>query len=259
MNKRNYQLELDRKIKAFTENGERPRLLLHACCAPCSSYCLEYLSRYFDITVFFYNPNMDTEEEYERRFAELERFIKSAPLSSEVKLVKGDYEPELFQRIAEGHENDPERGARCMLCYELRLRKTAEYMKASAMASQPEALADTYSNAQADESSAARADVHSGVQADIHSENNNVAFDYFTTTLTISPLKNAEALNSIGERIASEYGLSYLTSDFKKKEGYKRSIELSREYELYRQDYCGCVYSRQQREREIAKNGPGAN
>lgn len=210
--KRNYQKELERIIAANEKAGTRPRLLLHACCAPCSSYVMEYLSRYFDITVFYYNPNIDTKEEYMHRTKELERLIREMPLASPVKLLVGPYEPERFYEIARGHEKDPERGERCMRCYELRLRESAAFMQAE--------------NRRAEKP----------------------VYDYFTTTLSISPLKDAKALNEIGERVAAEYGVSYLPSDFKKKEGYKRSIELSRTYELYRQDYCGCIFSKQARE-----------
>ena len=212
MQKRNYQKELEAIITENEKAGRRPRLLLHACCAPCSSYVMEYLSRYFDITMYYYNPNIDTEEEYIHRTKELERLIHEMPLASEVKLVVGPYEPERFYEIARGHEKDPERGERCMRCYELRLRESAMFTK--------EANERTVSEAE--------------------------RFDYFTTTLSISPLKNAEALNEIGMRVAAEYGVQYLPSDFKKKEGYKRSIELSRMYALYRQDYCGCVFSKHQ-------------
>lgn len=242
MNGRNYQRELDLLLGSFMEKGMRPRLLLHACCAPCSSYCLEYLSRYMDITVFFYNPNMDSLEEYERRAAELKRFIHESGMDSSknfseisaggsdgvpesgmnsdnraaesgmsgrVGIIVGDYEPEAFERIALGHESDPERGERCRRCYRLRIGKTAAFMKA-------------YNERHPDD-----------------------AFDYFATTLTLSPLKDAEALNDISRQIADQYGLKCLETDFKKKNGYKRSIELSRQYSLYRQNYCGCRFSKE--------------
>lgn len=202
--KRNYQKDLDRIIETNGKAGVRPRLLLHACCAPCSSYVLEYLSGYFDITLFFYNPNMDTEEEFEKRRSELERLVSDMGLP--IKVICGRYEPEVFYQSARGHEKDPERGERCHICYALRLRKTAELAKMM--------------------------------------EDQGMGFDYFCTTLSISPLKDAEAINTLGEMIGSEYGISFLPSDFKKREGYKRSTELSRIYGLYRQDYCGCVFSK---------------
>ncbi len=222
---RNYQKELDKLIDKIQKAGIRPRLLLHACCAPCSSYVLEYLSQYFDIIIFYYNPNIDSKEEYDKRAEELRRLIGDMGLSS-VELIIGEYEPEVFYQTVKGHEKDPERGERCRLCYELRLRRTAELAKS------------------------------------LSSEGRGI--DYFCTTLSISPLKDAEALNDIGEELADELALRdgscgegplgdsdfeqrslvYLPSDFKKREGYKRSIELSREYGLYRQDYCGCVYSK---------------
>lgn len=201
MNKINYQKLLDEKIKENERDGIRPTLLLHACCAPCSSYTMEYLSKYFNISIYFYNPNIDTEEEFRLRIAELNRLIAEMPLSSEVKLLTGEYEPEKFYEIAKGRENIPEGGERCHMCYALRLEE------------------------------AARAAVE-------------FQMDYFTTTLSISPYKNAEWLNSLGEKYAKEYGVPYLYSDFKKKGGYARSVELSKEYGLYRQDYCGCVFSK---------------
>ena len=200
-NKRNYQKELDAKIAGL--HGEVPTLLLHSCCAPCSSYVLEYLSEYFEITVFYYNPNISSDEEYKKRVAEQIRFIKEFDTPNKVEFIEGDYEPDVFFKEVKGLEKEPEGGKRCFKCYELRLRKTAELAKAE-------------------------------------------AYDYFTTTLTISPLKNSVKLNEIGLKLQEEYGVNYLLSDFKKQEGYKRSIELSKEYGLYRQNYCGCVYSRQQ-------------
>jgi len=210
----NYYLKFEKQV----QNCRSDRLLLHACCCPCSSHCLELLAGHFDITVFFYNPNIDTEEEYEKRFRELIRFTEEAPFAKAVHLVEADYDPESFLKMAEGRELEPERGSRCYDCYELRLRKTAEY-------------------------------------AAEH------GFDCFTTTLSISPYKNVAWLNEIGARMEQELrekrgGESapyFLFSDFKKKNGYKRSIELSAEYGLYRQDYCGCRYSREERERQKAK------
>ncbi len=204
MNKRNYQKELDGIIDQITKDKIRPGLLLHVCCAPCSSYVQEYLSGYFDITLLFYNPNMDTAEEYAHRANELKRLVREAGYPSEAVIC--EYDPESFEEIAKGFEDEPEGGARCRKCYELRLRMAAQY--------------------------AAR-----------HS------FDYFTTTLSISPYKNADWINEIGERLAKEYGVRHLPSDFKKKNGYKRSIELSKEYGLYRQDYCGCAISKEYRDK----------
>ena len=198
--KRNFSNECEAVLADIKESGERPRLLLHACCAPCSSYCLEYLVPYFDITVFFYNPNMDTKEEFVRRSAELERFIDSSHM--DVKVTIERYFPQEFYNAVRGFEAEPEGGERCFKCYELRLRASAAYAA-------------------------------------------NNSFDYFTTTLSISPHKNAAVLNEIGERLGFEYGVRFLPSDFKKKDGFKRSIELSMQYGLYRQNYCGCVYSRE--------------
>ena len=198
---RNYTKELERLIQKLQQEGKVPRLLLHACCAPCSSYVLEYLSRYFSIVLFYYNPNISPQQEYEKRVAEVRRLLQEMPLAGPVTLTLGDYEPERFFDLAKGHEAEPEGGDRCTLCYRLRLTEAAQAAK-------------------------------------------DLACDYFTTTLSISPYKNAEKLNTIGAELAKEYGVPYLFSDFKKRNGYKRSIELSREYHLYRQNYCGCVYSR---------------
>ena len=199
--KRNYQKELDRLIEGLREEGRVPKLLLHSCCAPCSSYVLEYLSQYFDVTVYYYNPNIFPETEYEARVKEQERLIREMETERPVRFLAGSYEPEEFFSVARGHEKDPEGGERCFRCYELRLDRAAR----------------------------------AAVSGD---------FDYFTTTLTISPLKNAQLLNSIGAELAEKYGIPWLYSDFKKREGYKRSIILSKEYDLYRQNYCGCVFSK---------------
>ena len=199
-NKRNYQRELDQIIEELLRDGRVPRLLLHSCCAPCSSYVLEYLSKYFEITVLYYNPNIYPPEEYELRVGEEERLIEGMPFLHKVTMIRGRYEPEEFYRVARGLEREPEGGRRCERCYELRLREAAREAK-------------------------------------------DGGFDFFTTTLSISPLKPAGKLNEIGEMVGKEYGVAYLPSDFKKRDGYKRSIELSKEYGLYRQNYCGCVYS----------------
>ena len=205
MSKINYQKELDRVIEGLQQKSKVPKLLLHVCCAPCSSYCLEYLSQYFDITVYYYNPNISKKEEYEYRLSEEKRFISIKEFKYPVKLTDSEYCPEDFFRAVKGFENEPEGGLRCRECFKLRLEATAKKAKAE-------------------------------------------GFDYFTTTLTISPLKNAALLNEIGAEMAERYGVSWLYSDFKKKEGYKRSIELSREYQLYRQNYCGCVFSKREAE-----------
>lgn len=239
MNKVNYQLELEKVLKGLPDMHRR--LFLHSCCAPCSSYCLEYLRQYFEVTVFYYNPNISMPEEYRHRVEEQKRLIgelnaqadaaskavreerRSAVdemdagngqmvesrMPNRISFVEGPYEPERFYEIAKGLESCPEGGERCFACYELRLREAAQMAKAG-------------------------------------------GYDYFTTTLTISPLKNAQKLNEIGLRLAQEYGVAYLLSDFKKKGGYQRSIELSREYGLYRQDYCGCAFSKAEREGNLA-------
>lgn len=201
MNKRNYQRELDRLIENLSKEGGAPSLLLHSCCAPCSSYCLEYLSRYFKITVFYFNPNIFPAEEYKKRVEEQKRLISSLDTAHPVEFLEGRYCPEEFFAMAKGMEKIPEGGERCFRCYEMRLLESV-------------LLAE------------------------------QLTFDYVTTTLSISPLKNAQKLNEIGERLCEGRGVVYLNSDFKKKNGYKRSIELSREYGLYRQDYCGCVFSK---------------
>ena len=198
--KENYSRLLEKELADIKNMVTKPRLLMQACCAPCSSYVLEYISSLFDLSVYFYNPNISPAAEFSFRLVELDRFIKSAGYE-EVKLLSPDYDPTEFFSAVRGMEDLPEGGERCRVCYELRLRKTAE---------------------------AAR----------------NGGFDYFCTTLSISPYKNAEWLNEIGKKLEAEYGVKWLYSDFKKKNGYKRSIELSAEYGLYRQDYCGCVYSK---------------
>lgn len=199
MNKINYQKLTDKVIDGL---GERvPKLLLHSCCAPCSSYTLEYLANYFEITVLYYNPNISPEGEFEKRFAEQKRLIESMPAKHKITLIKGEYNYEDFEKIARGYEDVPEGGERCFRCYRLRLSRAAELAREQ-------------------------------------------GFDYFCTTLSISPLKNSQKINEIGYELEKEYGVAWLPSDFKKREGYKRSIELSREYNLYRQNFCGCIYSK---------------
>lgn len=202
----NYQRELDCILAGLKKDGRVPRLFLHACCAPCSSYVLEYLSEYFDITVFFYNPNIGPQTEYDKRVAELKRLIEKMPTKYPVHLQTGNYEPQRFLAAVRGLEQEPEGGKRCAVCFRLRLEEAAK----------------------------------------LAAEN---GYDYFCTTLTISPLKNAALLNQIGEETGEKYGVSYLPSDFKKREGYKRSIVLSQQYALYRQDYCGCMFSKAEREK----------
>ena len=203
----NYQKELDKILDRIQKENKVPSLLLHSCCAPCSSYVLEYLSEYFEITVFYYNPNIYPESEYEKRIEEQQELIGKMKFRHPVSFLGGSYDKERFYETTAGMEHLKEGGARCMECYELRLSEAAQ------MAAEG-------------------------------------GFDYFTTTLSISPLKNAQKLNEIGIRLGEQVGVPYLVSDFKKKNGYKRSTELSAEYGLYRQDYCGCEFSLAQRKRE---------
>lgn len=204
----NYQRELDNIISTLEKNSEVPRLFLHSCCAPCSSYVLEYLSQYFNITVIYYNPNITNSEEYSKRISELRRLIVELPLKHPVTLIEGDYEPQCFFQAVKGLEKEAEGGARCAKCFRLRLEKTAE-------------IAESIWKRQKDQTKC-----------------------FLSTTLTISPLKNADLLNDILLEVTEDKPwLLPLPSDFKKREGYKRSIELSRLYSLYRQNYCGCIYS----------------
>lgn len=203
MNKINYQKELDKITDSL--NGDVPKLFLHSCCAPCSSYTLEYLSNYFDITVYYFNPNISPKAEFDKRYAEQKRLIEALPSKHTIKLVCGEYDYNDFLKIAKGYENVPEGGERCFRCYRMRLESTAKLAKEQ-------------------------------------------GFDYFCTTLSISPLKNSQKINEIGYEVAEKYGIKWLPSDFKKKEGYKRSIELGREYQLYRQNFCGCVFSKENKD-----------
>ncbi len=203
MNKINYQKELDKITDSL--NGDVPKLFLHSCCAPCSSYTLEYLSNYFDITVYYFNPNISPKAEFDKRYAEQKRLIEALPSKHPIKLVCGEYDYNDFLKIAKGYEDVPEGGERCFRCYRMRLESTAKLAKEQ-------------------------------------------GFDYFCTTLSISPLKNSQKINEIGYEVAEKYGIKWLPSDFKKKEGYKRSIELSREYQLYRQNFCGCVFSKENKD-----------
>lgn len=208
MNKRNLQKELEKIIEEARANNIRPKLLLHICCAPCSSYCMEYLNEYFDMSIYFYNPNIDIDKEYFYRLDEAKKLISSMNLlnsdNNKLNLIEGEYNKSDFHILVKGHEMDKEGGARCHLCYEMRLREAAKMAKER-------------------------------------------GFEYYTTSLTISPMKDSLVLCEIGERLANECSVKYLPSDFKKKNGYKRSVELSNEYDLYRQDYCGCSFSKRDR------------
>lgn len=207
MQKRNYQKELEKILAKLSLESTTPSLLLHSCCAPCSSYVIEYLSQYFNITVFYYNPNIYPEEEYHLRAEEQKNFIANFLAQNPVQFIEGEFDDKLFYQTVQGLEDVPEGGERCFLCYELRLRKSAELAQ-------------------------------------------KLGMDYFTTTLSISPLKNAAKLNQIGLKLEEAYGVKYLPSDFKKNNGYKRSIELSAEYQMYRQNYCGCIFSKREREKQ---------
>ncbi|MDD7770137.1 epoxyqueuosine reductase QueH [Suipraeoptans intestinalis] len=196
----NYQKEMEKIIETLKKEGKVPTLLLHSCCGPCSSSVLEYLSRYFQVTLFFYNPNIFPEEEYSRRIVEQQMLIDKLEVLHPISFCAGTYDNERFEELARGKEEMKEGGERCFACYELRLREAVDMARKG-------------------------------------------GFDFVTTTLTVSPMKSAEKLNAIGKKLAEEYGVQYLPSDFKKKNGYKRSIELSKQYHLYRQDYCGCRFS----------------
>ncbi|MGN0551718.1 MAG: epoxyqueuosine reductase QueH [Acutalibacteraceae bacterium] len=203
-NKINFQKEMDFLLQSLCEKNETPHLMLHSCCAPCSSYVIEYLSDYFYITVFYYNPNIYPDEEYALRSAEQKRYISEIKTKYPVEFLEGAFDKESFYRLARGLENEPECGERCKRCYALRLEKTAQ-----------QAVAE--------------------------------GADYFATTLTISPLKKAEDINKIGQELSEKYTVKYLASDFKKKNGFKRSTELSNIYGMYRQSYCGCIFSQKGR------------
>ena len=205
----NYQIELERELAEIAKSRRKPRLLLHACCAPCSSYVLEYLTDAFDIDVYYYNPNIAPREEFDRRVEELNRLAAVLPHRNALRVIRGEYDAEAFMALCRGHERDPEGGARCERCFRMRLGAAAELAR-------------------------------------------ELGSDYFTTTLTISPLKDAQLLNAIGLDLGARFGVRWLCSDFKKKNGYRRSCELSAEYGLYRQDYCGCVFSRLERDARLA-------
>lgn len=201
----NYQKVLDETLENICKSDSIPKLLLHACCAPCSSYVLEYLSNYFEITIYYYNPNIHPETEYTRRISELKNFLNNYKTKNKIYLVEENYDPKEYFNKVKGLENLGERSKRCYECYKFRMEKAVKYAN--------------YNN-----------------------------FDYFTTTLSISPYKESDWINEIGANLEKEYNIKYLYADFKKKNGYKRSLELSKEYGLYRQDYCGCIYSKQERE-----------
>lgn len=207
----NYQKRLDEMLEKVSEKEDTPKLLLHACCAPCSSYCIEYLANYFEITIYYYNPNIEPYEEFDRRANEMKKFLSTFKTKNPVNCVVEHYDNTEFESIIKGHENDAEGSNRCFICYRLRMEAAAKYAKEH-------------------------------------------DFDYFTTTLSVSPYKNSNKLNEIGEELEKEFGTKYLYADFKKKNGYKRSVELAKEYDLYRQDYCGCKYSKFAKEkRELLK------
>lgn len=262
--KQNYQKQLEQIIQELQNSNVRPSLFLHSCCAPCSSYCMEYLREYFDITVFYYNPNISEDTEYRKRVDEEKRLIEaynkqveaqnfehmnSTNRATEIKIIDGDYEPECFYEIARGLEQCPEGGERCFKCYELRLRKSFE-------------VASVYNNQACKETDKLQSknanveEIEVGCTSTEGLMTRHTKYDFITTTLTISPLKNAEKLNEIGQRLAEEYQIKWLPSDFKKKNGYKRSIELSAMFDLYRQDFCGCAFSKAERNRSKAESDP---
>ncbi|MFO7810254.1 MAG: epoxyqueuosine reductase QueH [Candidatus Delongbacteria bacterium] len=205
--KTDYYKKFENELENIKSSGKRPKILIHACCAPCSSYVSELLSGYFDITLYFYNPNIFPESEHDRRENELKEFLKEFDPQGKIKLITEKYSPMDFARCTLEHETDTEGGERCFRCYDLRLSKTAEKAK-------------------------------------------ELNFDYFATTLTISPHKNAQKINESGEHLSGIYEVKYLRSDFKKRNGFKRSLELSKEYCLYRQDYCGCEFSMERKNSE---------
>ena len=208
MQRVNYEIEMERTLRVLEREGKRPRLLLHVCCAPCSSSVLERLSGHFQITVFFDNPNITEEGEFRKRADELRRFLREMPGCGDVRYEEAPFDPDPYYQAVRGHEDDPEGGERCRICFLLRLSRTGE-----------KAAAEGY--------------------------------DYFTTTLSVSPLKNAAVLNETGKAVSEICGVPYLFSDFKKKDGFLRSVELAGEYGLYRQDYCGCVFSKKERNAKI--------
>ena len=214
--KLNYQKELDMIVNHLQNEGKVPRLLLHSCCAPCSSYPIEYLSRYFAVTIFYYNPNITTQSEYDLRLEEQKRLISEMECVNDVQFMEGGYNSQLFYDAVSGLENIKEGGERCFSCFKLRLEETARVAHIQ-------------------------------------------QFDYFATTLTISPLKNADKLNEIGKQVALEHMSKYLSTDFKKKGGFQRSIQLSSEFNLYRQEYCGCIFSKIEAEKRLTEIANAGN
>lgn len=208
--KQNYQILMERELARIAESGTRPRLLLHSCCAPCSSYVLEALTEAFDIDIFYYNPNIQPREEFDRRVEELNRLVAAMPHENALRVIVGDWDAEAFLAMCKGLEDVPEGGERCERCFRMRL----------------------------------------GASAKLARERGS---DWFTSTLTISPLKDAQLLNAIGMELGEQFGVRWLPSDFKKKNGYKRSCELSALYGLYRQDYCGCIFSKLERDKRVKK------
>ena len=216
MIKRNYQKELEQLLENLKSRNKIPKLLLHSCCAPCSSYVLSYLSPYFNITVFYYNPNISPEEEYLFRKKEQIDLLSKIKAKNTISFLDCDYEDFKFYQISSGLENEKEGGKRCFNCYRLRLEKTAVTAKA-------------------------------------------LGFEFFGSTLSVSPYKNAIWLNDIGKSLENKYSVSFLISDFKKKDGYKKSIELSKQFNLYRQNYCGCIYSEQEMHERLKKAAQSEN
>lgn len=196
----NYQLQMESEIKNILMSGKTPKLLLHSCCGPCSSYVIDYLTEYFDIDVYFYNPNIYPKDEYLLRKKEQIRLINELESKNHLGMIDDDYNYELFKELSSGMDDEPEGGLRCRECIYHRMEMTAVKAK--------------------------------------------VEYDYFTTTLSVSPHKNSQLINKLGLRLAEKHGAVFLVSDFKKKEGYKKSIELSKAHNLYRQDYCGCEFSK---------------
>ena len=197
----NYAKILEKELEKITKEKKTPNILLHSCCAPCSSYVIEYLTKYFNITILYYNPNISPIEEYEKRKKEQIKLINTIPTTNKIDILDCDYDNNIYEKEIKGLEKEPERGKRCTKCFNLRLKKTAELASIN-------------------------------------------KYDYFGTTLTVSPYKNSKLLNEIGTNLSKEYNIKWLYSDFKKNNGYKRSIELSKKYNLYRQNYCGCKYSK---------------
>lgn len=212
----NYQKELEAILKRLPKDERKPVLVLHCCCAPCSTYVLQYLVQYFTIKILFYNPNISPPSEYDRRLLELHALLRQMKLEQEIAVLEAEYDPALFYERVRGLEDEPEGGKRCETCFALRLEEAGRQAK-------------------------------------------ELGADFFTTTLTISPHKDSALLNELGQMVGERYGMEYLLSDFKKKDGFRQSIQLSREHDLYRQDYCGCIFSKQERERQVAEQAEKEN